>query len=286
MKEVLRALAVLAEPPGEDTGRIAGLLDLPATPRGWQYNELFLEQLYPYASVYLGAEGMLGGEARDRVAGFWRALGETPPAEPDHLAVLLGLLARLIELERDAGTARADAWHRTRAGLLHEHLRPWLDAWLLRLEEIAPPPYRAWGRLLGRTLEEAAGSTPVPPQPPAAFRSPPVLEEPGEVGGEEFLKQLLVPLRTGMILTRSDLTRAARELDIGARVGERSWVLRAFLQQDPEGALEWLAAEASRQAESLERASGPHVDFWAARARRSAELIGAASGTLAAPGSR
>ena len=62
------------------------------------YMDLFGFQLYPYASVYLGSEGMLGGEARDRIAGFWRAIGEPPPSEPDHLAVLLALYARLCEL--------------------------------------------------------------------------------------------------------------------------------------------------------------------------------------------
>jgi hypothetical protein len=33
----------------------------------------------PYAAVYLGAEGGFGGEAADRVAGFWRAIGVPPP---------------------------------------------------------------------------------------------------------------------------------------------------------------------------------------------------------------
>jgi sulfite exporter TauE/SafE len=36
---------------------------------------------------------MLGGAARERVAGFWRAVGLVPPPEPDHLAALLGLAA-------------------------------------------------------------------------------------------------------------------------------------------------------------------------------------------------
>ena len=46
---------------------------------------------------------MLGGEARDRIAGFWRALGLVPPPEPDHLAVMLGLYA---------GQPGARAWRR------------------------------------------------------------------------------------------------------------------------------------------------------------------------------
>lgn len=93
----LRGLAVLAEPPTDEHGPIAEALGLPAAPTPAEYSDLFLFQLYPYASVYLGPEGMLGGIARDRIAGFWRAVGLTPPAEPDHLAALLGLYVSLIE---------------------------------------------------------------------------------------------------------------------------------------------------------------------------------------------
>ena len=39
----------------------------------------------------------MGGLARERIAGFWNAVGLTPPPEPDHLAALLGLYASLTE---------------------------------------------------------------------------------------------------------------------------------------------------------------------------------------------
>src|SRR2546423_4691638 len=94
--EIFRALAVLAEPPERpEVARLAELLDLGELPSASDYTETFVFQLYPYASVYLGAEGMLGGEARDRVAGFLAALGHTPPPEPDHLTVLLATYAQL-----------------------------------------------------------------------------------------------------------------------------------------------------------------------------------------------
>ena len=68
--EVFRALASLVEPSGPESQRLADLLELGPLPDGPQLSELFLFQLYPYASVYLGAEGMMGGEARDRIAGY------------------------------------------------------------------------------------------------------------------------------------------------------------------------------------------------------------------------
>ncbi|MGB6001692.1 MAG: molecular chaperone TorD family protein, partial [Thermoanaerobaculia bacterium] len=121
--EVFRALASLIEPTGPESQRLADLLELGPLPDGPQLSELFLFQLYPYASVYLGAEGMMGGEARDCIAGFWRALALDPPAEPDHLAVMLALYARLAELEDAAEDNRQrEAWRQARRAFLWEHL--------------------------------------------------------------------------------------------------------------------------------------------------------------------
>ncbi len=59
--ELFRALAVLAEPPTEETGRVSEALGLGVPPSADEYTELFVFELYPYASVYVGQEGMLGG---------------------------------------------------------------------------------------------------------------------------------------------------------------------------------------------------------------------------------
>ncbi|HKC62875.1 MAG TPA: molecular chaperone TorD family protein, partial [Pyrinomonadaceae bacterium] len=97
--ELFRALAIFAEPPTEKFKPVAEALELGALPGADEYTETFIFQLPPYASIYLGAEGMIGGEARDRVSGFWRAISLMPTPEPDHLAVMLALYARLSELE-------------------------------------------------------------------------------------------------------------------------------------------------------------------------------------------
>ena len=112
--ELFRALAALAEPPDRaGVERLAAALGLGDLPAASEHTEVFVFQLAPYASVYLGAEGMLGGEARDRVAGFWRALGQAPPAEADHLTLMLALYARLSEFEAgEADAARRAGWRR------------------------------------------------------------------------------------------------------------------------------------------------------------------------------
>src|ERR1043165_2886137 len=125
--ELFRALALFAEPPRQESAHVAQALELGELPAESEYTETFLFQLYPYASVYLGAEGMMGGEARDLVAGFWRALGLVPPAEPDHLSLMLALYAELAgREEHERGASLKERWRHARAAFLWEHLLSWL----------------------------------------------------------------------------------------------------------------------------------------------------------------
>ena len=208
--ELFRALAVFAEPPERvEVARLAELLDLGEPPSASEYTETFVFQLYPYASVYLGSEGMLGGEARDRVAGFWRALGRTPPTEPDHLAVMLATYAQLSSPEdedvracdtqraRDAegaeGSRRPEALSAAREAFLWEHLLSWLPAYLDRVAEVAPPFYQRWAELLMRALVEEARVVRAPVALPLHLREAPHVADPRVSTPDEFLQTLRVP---------------------------------------------------------------------------------------------
>ena len=268
MTELLRALGVLAEAPGPETDRLARLLGIPE-PSASEWTDLFVLELVPYASVYLGESGMIGGEARDRVAGFWRALGIVPPAEPDHLASLLGLYATLCSTEpAEPDHARRTLLRTARSALLSEHLESWLPVYLDRVDELASASYRAWGRLLRAVLAGERAGLGLEHEVPLHLRVARRLEHPDEVGLDEFVRQLLAPVRSGLVLTRGDLARAALEVDVGLRLAERRVVLRALLEQDPEATLRWLAALA---VERSRRATG----FWRQRAAAAAALLDA-----------
>ncbi|HYO63216.1 MAG TPA: molecular chaperone TorD family protein [Pyrinomonadaceae bacterium] len=302
MSELFRALAALAEPPTGETARLAGALDLGPPPSADEYTRLFVFQLYPYASVYLGPEGMLGGEARDRVAGFWRALGQPPPAEADHLAVMLALYARISEFEEgEAEESRRDGWRRARRAFFWEHLLSWLPFYLLKLSDLCEPRpasgpsperrdaddargrgdeaasfYQRWAELLGRALREEA--TRVGPQETlsAHLRAAPPVADPRVHGADEFLQTLLAPARSGLILTRADLARAARRLDLPARAGERKFILKSLLSQDPAALLGWLKHEADHAAERHRREHvwlGPVARAWEQKARAASTLL-------------
>jgi Nitrate reductase delta subunit len=281
--ELLRALGAVADSPAAAAGacHALGLAD----PGPAAHTEVFVLNCPPYAAVYLGEAGGLGGEASDRVAGFWRAAGFTPPAEPDHLTALLSLYAGLGESAQEAGRAStAGALDRARRALFHEHLWPWLPGYLDAVSDLGIPALTAWAALAMRAVQaehaalarETAGRAAGPL--PLALRSAP---PPTAAGCDlsDLLTTLITPVRSGFILTRRRLAAGAEAAGVGYRIGERRFSLRAMLEQSPAENLGWLAGEARRwQRRHAARAPGdPVYRWWAQRAQRTARMLTAAA---------
>lgn len=274
--ELLRALAALAEPPADWQRTLAATLELDAPQSLEQWRADFTQTLvlntYPYASVYLGEEGMLGGAARDRMAGFWRALHLTPPPEPDYLPVLLAAYAELVE--HSGGDAR---WNHPRHAFFHEQIASWLPPWLERVGAQGSVFYAAWARLLHTLLEEQGQRLAAPPQQAAShLRLAPALQEPSDNGLEGFAASLLTPAVSGMILTREDLRRAAQAIGAGCRLGERRLMLRSLLEQNPGECLQWLASHANtaREAHGRWAAISPaNARHWIERAAHAQQAL-------------
>lgn len=274
--ELFRALAVVCE--GPQAGPVAGALGV--VPDAAGHTDLFSFQLPPYASIFLGADGMLGGEPAGRVAGFWRALHLDPPAEPDHLAALLGLYAALTEAEDDeTDPARRRLRGEARRALLAEHLASWVLSYATAATRVATAGYRPWAEALSAAvLAEAAAADLAAPardagnQPlPLHLREAPPPAEPGEDGLDAYLGRLLAPVASGIVVTRRDLVEAARRLGLGLRMGERRFVLSALVTQDPAAVAGWLAEEAAAWADEHDRlvpVLGDTARFWRERARR------------------
>ena len=242
--DLFRALAALCESPDPAHARLAETLGLPGRSDPESHTELFVFQLVPYASVYLGPEGKIGGEARDTIAGFWRALRLIPPAEPDHLAALLGLYATLGEREcGEAEPARRLLWRQARQAMLWEHLLTWLPPYLHAVTEAAPRFYTAWAQLLRDALLAEAAELTGPPDSLIHLRG---LPAPPDGASDAFIRGLLTPARSGVILTRRDIARGARAMKLGLRAGERAFSLRWLISQDPVAACGWLETEAAR----------------------------------------
>lgn len=283
--ELVRALATLVEPPSADRRALEDAIGLARSPSAEEHTDLFVLQLPPYASIYLGAEGMIGGEARDRVAGFWRALRLHPPAEPDHLTALLGLHATVSELAAaETEPARRVLAERAAAALFWEHLASWLPVYLRRAGELFDGPQRQWAALLGAVLAADAERWGPPAGIPRHLGDTgPVVEE--DVQRDRIVRAVLTPVRSGLVLTRADLRRAGRELGLGLRLGERAFVLAALLDQDARATVRWIALEAQRQARGHRRLAAslrPVTRLWTERAEVTARLLIGLAGERAA----
>lgn len=274
--ELFRALGALCESPVPEHGRLASALGLEAPGDPVDEAATFLFEVYPYASVYLGEEGMLGGEARARVSGFWRALNLVPPSEPDHLASLLGLLASLIDLEeREDDAALRLARREARRALVHEHLVSWTGPFLRAVEGIGTPHQIAWAAMVRDALAAEATELDLG----TAERLPAALREAAAAPQTpaELIACATAPIRTGIVLTRTDVVRGAREIGVGTRMGERAFALRTMAEQDPEGTLAWLGDEARRWLRSHgDLGDGPGVvaRWWSSRAAETAQTSG------------
>ncbi len=113
---------------------------------------------------------------------------------------------------------------------------------------------------------------------PLHLREAPGMPDPRTDGGEAFLSGLLTPIRSGMIVTRGDLAGAARRLDLGLRMGERLYILKALFSQDAGKVLEWFVDTAEVWAGKHEQQGsdrGEIAAFWEGRARATASLAAA-----------
>lgn len=263
--ELHRALGSLAERPLD---RVADALGLARTLDPADHTHLFAFTALPYASAYLGVDGMLGGETAARVAGFWEAVGHVPPDPPDHLAALLDLYATLGEREQaTTDPARLALLAQARAALLWEHLLPWIGIFIDLVRSARLPPWDRWADLLDRALTEAVEDH--RPLPRHLAEAPPPLRS------DFATSDLLVPARSGMVLTRADLAGAARRLGLGIRLTGRLPTLQYLLHQTDGEMIEWLSAHARHWHERHTRRGGPRpIDrFWAERAANTIQVL-------------
>jgi hypothetical protein len=279
-RELLRALGAFADSPADARTAAAALGLVPPSPA--EHTDAFVLNCPPYASVYLGPDGALGGEGADRAAGFWRAIGITPPAEPDHLTALVGLYASLGDAAAQASRpATAAALARSAAALFWEHLWPWLPAYLDAVTDLAIPALDGWAARTRRVIAAELAALPVPPGLPLALRAAPAQAGPdGRVS--DLTAALTTPARSGIILTRRRLARGAGQAGVGHRIGERRFTLRAMLDQDPAATLAWLGQEAAGwQQRHASRVPGDAASrWWTTRAARTAQLLRDSAGTV------
>jgi TorA maturation chaperone TorD len=284
--ELLRALGSVPASPPPYCHAVTESLSLPA-PTAAEHTSVFVLAAPPHAAIHLGAHGKLGGEALDRVAGFWRAIGLRPPQDADHLGALLMLYAELAEAETGARREPTrDRLRHAREALLFEHLWSWAPGYLTAVTGLGVPSLAAWAQLTLSALGREARRAAPPSALPLALRTAPPPVTPAD-GRGQLLDALVAPVCSAVLLTGTDLREATAAAGLGYRVGERRYTLQSMLDQDPEATLGWLAGHARRWA-ALHAAQQPVAGhdprhWWARRAARSARTLRQLKAGLTAP---
>ena len=137
--------------------------------------------------------------------------------------------------------------------------------------------YSRWGVMLLKALVGEIMAVGEQEHLPLSLREAPGLIDPRSGTAEEFLQSILTPVRSGMIITRADLTGAARKLNLGLRRGERKFALKSLFAQDASGVFDWLMAETATWAQHHQ---GSHGGMFGEIARAWEEKTHAAAALL------
>jgi Nitrate reductase delta subunit len=278
--ELVRALGAIALSPPPSADVLCDAVGLPRIGRPG-HTAVFVLAAPPFAAIHLGAEGKLGGEALDRVEGFWRALGQRPPDQADHLGVLLMSYAGLREAAQHAPAAA-----RAAGSLFHEHIWSFAPGYLTAVAALGDGPVTAWAELTLRVLRAERETLPSPAGrlalPLALREAPAPLAATATFGA--VLDAVVTPACSGIVLTQAELAAGAAELGVGYRRGERRYALRAMIEQDKAATLAWLGELAGRWADRHARAYGDNETgrWWSGRAAGSS-LVFASMAREAAP---
>ncbi|CAN5443999.1 molecular chaperone TorD family protein [soil metagenome] len=273
-------------PPGEDALELAGevpeLAPHLCADLAGDHSWLFDFNVYPYASVYLDPSGGLNAPWSGFVTGVYRALGlelqaGAGLAAGDHIAAELEAVTIMLEREAQAAdeVAAARARHGQRA-LLFEQLLPWLPVLTHAVERVAGRGfYGVVAALTREALFEHADAL-LGGEAAPAFRFPEAEDElqhfllsgkgrgPGKAGeARAALQSLITPARSGLFLSREDITRLGRRLELPVRFAERAFMLEALAQaaadqERLEALFGELRREAREQREAIERWGRAH----------------------------
>lgn len=190
----------------------------------------------PFEGALLDPGRAIGGESSDRLWGLYRQMGFSPDVrsvDAEHLSTLLRGLAFLSGAEADAiEDGHQGAVERVRElsrRLLDEHALRWVPIWAsaVRRVELALPTALV-DRIEELLLEHRAS---IPGEPASfALPEPPDLLSDESTGLRDIGEHLASAAHAGVLLTRDDVRRLGRRLEVPRGFGDRSQLLVNLLR--------------------------------------------------------
>ncbi|MBI4786401.1 MAG: molecular chaperone TorD family protein [Chloroflexi bacterium] len=179
-----------------------------------EFTRLFTLNVFPYASVYLDAEALLNTQTTARVqVAYARTAFEPDPAlaigAPDHFGVELLFVTHLWETGRAADE------------FLNAEVLPWAGIFLHAVERNAHEEYyREAAREAHAWLMAQTG--------PSDWTLAPDPLEADDL--DAVVARLITPSRTGLFLSKADLARIARDVNLPLGFGDRALMLTSLFR--------------------------------------------------------
>lgn len=196
------------------------------------YN-LFGMNVFPYEGIFLDDSGLLGGQAADEVLGSFADFGfevDTTSESADHLGNELTALAALCQAEADSRKANLQPLIQSRQDwqrdLLETHLLRWLGPFVLAVRQQGDDFFTAVANL---TFDLAVHHyTELGPGAAVARKNlphPPEILHDDKTGLKEIAHYLITPSYSGFYLSRDDIGRLGRQLNLPRGFGDRQQLL-------------------------------------------------------------
>ena len=192
------------------------------------YADIFLLNVYPYASVFLDPNGEMNGLRSRELSALFQQFGYQPVAlfevgAPDHIGLALGFLAQLEQTQRGR--------------VLGEYILDWAPVLCFAIERQSNvhPFYRKLAACTRQELFQAFESSELAAQRAIVSQRTftekcliddeaielTLVESEEELSLSQVIQTLLTPARSGIFLSRAQLGRWALKLGIPLAFGER-----------------------------------------------------------------
>ncbi|MCA9932020.1 MAG: molecular chaperone TorD family protein [Anaerolineales bacterium] len=187
---------------------------------------LFQLNLFPYESIFLGTDGLLGGPVTDAVLSQYEQSGfhvDTSATSPDHIGYELAFLSFLCGAEADAwedGLGETAVLMQQRQHMfLQRHLLRWLPPLAQAIRSQEQPLYTALADLtVNFVADHAAQST---AQPSFTLPALPDLLNNDKTGLKEIANYLTTPAYSGVFLSHDRISLIARQHQLPRGFGNR-----------------------------------------------------------------
>ncbi len=208
------------------------------------HHHLFHLNLFPYESIFLATDGLLGGPVTNQVQQQYTQSGFAVDAgaiSADHIGYELAFLAFLCGAEADAwedGLAKTPALSAAKVAVsiqqhqhtfLQHHLLRWLPPFVLAVQAQDNAFYSTLAELVQAFVADHAANADMPANR-NVLPDPPFLLGSNKTGLKNIADYLTTPAYSGFFLSRDHISRIAREHQLPRGFGSRTQMLANLMK--------------------------------------------------------